>query len=193
MNEHLNEGQLRAALDGELDADGLSHLTSCQLCQTRQQEIQLQVSQTASKLDFLSASSKVRDLPTNTAWHRFHQQKLTKETSMFRKLFASPLVRYGASALLLLTIFLAIPSTRALASELLNLFRVQRVTVVPVDFTGMDQLNGAVGNDISQLISNSITMTKKPEKPTDVAGAQHGPQVPERDHPRPRLPPAAAR
>jgi hypothetical protein len=171
MNAHLNDGQLRAALDGELDADGMTHLKNCQRCQTRQQEIQLQVSPIASKLDFLSTSSKVRDLPVNTAWHRFNQQKLTKETSMFRKLFASPLVRYGASTLLLLTVFLAIPSTRALASELLNLFRVQRVAVVSVDFTGMQQLNGAVGNDLSQLISNSITMTKKPEQPVEVTDA----------------------
>lgn len=171
MNEHLNDGQLRAALDGELDAAGMTHLTSCQLCQTRQQQIQLQLSLTASKLGFLTASTKVRDLPVNTAWHHFNQQKLTKETSMFRKLFASPLVRYGASALLLLTVFFAIPSTRALASELLNLFRVQRVAVVPVDFTGMQQLNGAVGNDISQLISNSITMTKKPEQPVEATDA----------------------
>lgn len=171
MNEHLNDGQLRAALDGELDAEHMRHLADCQLCQTRQQQMQLEVSLTASRMNFLSASSQVRDLPTATAWHRFNQQKLTKETSMFRKLFASPLVRYGASALLLLTIFLAIPSTRALASELLNLFRVQRVEVVPVDFTGMDQLDGAVSKDISQLIANSITMTKKPEQPTNVTDA----------------------
>ena len=29
MNKHLNDGQLRAALDGELDEAGLQHLESC--------------------------------------------------------------------------------------------------------------------------------------------------------------------
>jgi len=90
---------------------------------------------------------------------------------MFKKLFASSLVRYGVSALLVLTLIIAIPGTRALASELLNLFRVQRVQVLPVDFTGMEQLDGAVGNNISQLISDSITMTKQPGDPVAVSDA----------------------
>jgi len=37
---------------------------------------------------------------------------------------------------------LSVPSTRALAGKFLNLFRVQQVVVVPVDFTGMQQLTG---------------------------------------------------
>jgi len=90
---------------------------------------------------------------------------------VFKKLFASALVRYGVSALLVLTLIIAIPGTRALASELLNLFRVQRVEVIPVDFTGMEQLNGTVGNDISQLISDSVTMTKKPGDPVTASDA----------------------
>jgi len=66
---------------------------------------------------------------------------------------------------------IAVPGTRALASELLNLFRVQRVQVLPVDFTGMEQFNGVVGNDISQLISDSVTMTKQPGDPVTVSDA----------------------
>ena len=155
MNKHLNDGQLRAALDGELDSDGLTHLETCLQCQTRRKAVQFQVEQISGKLDFLSSATKSPDIPTAAAWHRFNQQKLTqKETSMFRKLFSTPLVRYGIPALLVLALVFAFPATRALAGELLNLFRVQRVTVVPVDFTGMEQLDGAVGNNISQLISD---------------------------------------
>ena len=36
MNKHLNEGQLRAARDGELDRDELMHLESCAQCQSHQ-------------------------------------------------------------------------------------------------------------------------------------------------------------
>ena len=90
---------------------------------------------------------------------------------MFRKLFASPLIRYGVTTLLVLMLVIAVPGTRALASELLNLFRVQRVQVLPVDFTGMEQFNGVVGNDISQLISDSVTMTKQPGDPVTVSDA----------------------
>ena len=76
---------------------------------------------------------------------------------MFRKLFASPLIRYGASAALVIALILAFPSTRALAGELLNLFRVQRVTVVQVDFTGLEQLDDESGPDISQLFAKLST------------------------------------
>ena len=96
---------------------------------------------------------------------------------MFRKLFTSPLIRYGASAALVIALILAFPATRALAGELLSLFRVQHVTVVPVDFTGMEQLDGAVGNNISQLISESVTMKKEPGDPVNAATTDEASQL----------------
>jgi len=172
MNEHLNDGQLRAALDGELDSNGLTHLESCGQCQTRQQTLQTQSGLVADQLAFLSTDNKRSSLSTSSAWYKYKEYELIKkETNMFKKLFASSLVRYGVSALLVLTLIVAIPGTRALASELLNLFRVQRVQVLPVDFTGMEQLNGVVGNDISQLISDSITIENEPGDPVAVSDA----------------------
>jgi len=170
MNKHLNDGQLRASLDNELDVTGLAHLESCGQCQTRQKTFQTQLGLVADQLAFLSSDKKPSGLSSKQAWRKFKEYVLIKkETNMFKKLFASSLVRYGVSALLVLTLIVAIPGTRALASELLNLFRVQRVQVLPVDFTGMEQLNGAVGSDISQLISDSVTMTQKPGDPVTVS------------------------
>jgi len=186
MNTHLNDGQLRAALDGELNQAELEHLTGCALCQSRQKEIESQIHFAADKLSFLSSATNDSRLSSNTAlrsdsgqaWFRFNQQRITqKETSMFKKLFATPLVRYGIPALLVLTMVFAFPSARAFASELLNLFRIQQVAVIPVDFTGMESLNGAVSNDISQLISDSITMTKKPGDPVDATDANQASQL----------------
>jgi hypothetical protein len=96
---------------------------------------------------------------------------------MFKKLFSSPLMKYGIPALLILALIFAFPATRALASELLNLFRIQQVTVVPVDFTGMEQLDGAVGNNISQLISDSVTMQKEPGDPVNVPNTDEASQL----------------
>ena len=61
---------------------------------------------------------------------------------MFQKMFNSPLLRVGLAILLILAVVLSIPSTRALAGQFLNLFRVQQVVVVPIDSTGMQQLTG---------------------------------------------------
>ena len=178
MNKHLNNGQLRAALDGELNLEGLKHFESCDYCQTRQNSIQLQTQQTADKLAFLSTATKDPRLSPAAAWHRFNKQKLTqKEIPMFKKLFAFPLIRFGLPALLILIMIVAIPGARAFAGELLGLFRVQQVTVVPIDPTGMEQLNGNFGNQIGTLISDSVTMTKQPAEPVEVSDANEASQL----------------
>lgn len=179
MNQHLTEGQLRAALDGELPPDERAHLESCASCQTRQASLHAQVERTASKLAFLAQPADSSSRSPASAWSRFQHYRSQKETSMFRKLFAFPLVRYGLTALVVLALIIAVPGTRALASQLLDLFRVQQVTVVPVDFTGMEQLNnnGALASQFSSLISDSITMNKKPGNPQIAADAAQASQL----------------
>ena len=178
MNKHLNEGQLRAALDGELDTDELKHLESCQQCQSRQKSLEAQIHPTVERLRFLSSPTADTGLSTSAAWKKFNHETLAqKETSMFKKLFASPLVKYGFSVALVIALILAFPSTRALAGELLNLFRVQQVTVVPVDFTGLKQLDDAAGTDISQLISDSLTMKDEPGEPVNAATVDEASQL----------------
>jgi hypothetical protein len=177
VKKHLTDGELRAALDGEVEGEQLQHLESCRGCQTRQSQLQAEQKQIARQLAFLTPSDG--PVPaTQKVWNRFSQQVIIKkETSMFKKWFAFPTVRFGTAALLILTLVLSFPSTRALAGELLSLFRVQHVTVVPVDFTGMEQLNGAVGQNISQLISESVTMQKEPSDPVNVASADEASQL----------------
>jgi hypothetical protein len=92
---------------------------------------------------------------------------------MFKKMFAFPVIRFGTAALVILALILAFPGTRALAGELLNLFRVQQVAVVSVDFTGLEQLtgDGVLGNQFTELISNSVNITDEPGEPVEAADA----------------------
>jgi hypothetical protein len=55
----------------------------------------------------------------------------------------------------------------------LNLFRVQQVAVVQVDFTGLEQLtgDGALGNQFTELISNSVNISDEPGDPVEAADA----------------------
>jgi hypothetical protein len=180
MNKHLNDGELRAALDGELGPNELGHLETCSSCQTRQKIVETEARQTAATLAFLSSSTKEARLSTPQAWHRLNERILTqKEIPMLKKLIAIPLVRYGLPILLALTLVFAFPSTRALASELLNLFRVQQVQVVPVDFTGLEQLtgDGALGNQFTELISDSVDMPQEPGEPVQAASANEASQL----------------
>jgi hypothetical protein len=177
MRKHLTEGELRAALDGELEVEQLQHLKACIDCQARQSQLQVKQGQIARQLAFLAPAEE--PVPAvQKVWNRFSQQILIKkEISMFKKWFAFPVIRVGTAVALILALVLAFPGTRALAGELLSLFRVQHVTVVPVDFTGMEQLNGAVGQNISQLISESVTMQKEPSDPVNVASTDEASQL----------------
>jgi hypothetical protein len=98
---------------------------------------------------------------------------------MIKRWFAFPVVRFAAAAALILALVLAFPGTRALADELLNLFRVQQVTVIPVDFTGLEQLTGndALGSQLSELISSSTETTQEPGDPVEAADAEEASEL----------------
>lgn len=179
MQKHLSDGELRAAMDGELDAGLLVHLGTCASCQVRQQQLQETHRETGRLLAFLApAESPVPS--AEKAWRRFSQKTIQpKEISVMKKWFSSPLVRLGAAAVALLALFLAFPGTRALAGEFLNLFRVQQVQVVSVDFTGLEQLtgDGALGNRFTELISDSIQIQQEPGEPVAAASALEASQL----------------
>ena len=179
MRKHLTDGELRAALDGELEASRLHHLEGCADCQSRKQHVQEESQEAARLLAFLARADEPLLVPQK-AWDRFSQRLLiNKETSMFKKWFAFPVIRFGIAALLILALILAFPGTRALAGELLNLFRVQQVAVIPVDFTGLEQLtgDGVLGNQFTELISNSMNITQEPGNPMEAVNAEQASQL----------------
>jgi hypothetical protein len=178
-SKHLTDGELRAALDGELEVAQVQHLESCADCQKRKGQLQKESRESARLLAFLAPAEE--PVPTaQRVWIRFSEQlMIKKEISMFKRWFAYPVIRFASAALLILALILAFPGTRALAGELLNLFRVQQVTVVPVDFTGLEQLtgDGALGNQFTELISNSMDMSQKPGDPIAAADAAQASQL----------------
>lgn len=179
MERHLTDGELRAALDGELDAGPLHHIQTCPACQARQQQLQAKQLEAGRLLAFLATREQAGPSPQK-AWGRFTRQLMQqKEISMTKRWFSIPLVRFGSVALVLLALILAFPSTRALAGELLNLFRVQQVQVVPVDFTGLEQLtgDGTLGNRFTELISSSVNMEQEPGEPVQAASAEEASQL----------------
>lgn len=179
MRKHLTDGELRAALDGELNDLQFRHLEACKDCQARQRQLRVEQGQIADRLAFLARQDE--PVPSaQKAWNRFSRQvENKKEISMLRKWFAFPVIRVGTAVALILALVLAFPGARAFASELLNLFRVQQVTVIPVDFTGLEQLtgNGALGNQFTEMISNSMDITQKPGDPKEAADAQQASQL----------------
>ncbi len=180
MSKHLNDGQLRAALDQALDQEESRHLEGCAACQQRLSVVQTQSYRVKNSLAFLADEPQGAVPPAHLALAQLYERDhIQKENSMLKKLFNSTIFRIGLAFALILAIVLSVPSTRAMADQLLNLFRVQQVTVVPIDFTGMQQLSGdsTLGKQISQLLSSSIVMTKKPTDPVKAADASQASQL----------------
>jgi len=179
MEKHLTDGELRASLDGELETKQLHHIEACTSCQARQAQLRVKYFETGRLLSFLTPAKQTGP-SAQKAWERFLREiKQQKEYSMTKRWFSIPLVRFGSMALIVLALILAFPGTRALAGELLNLFRVQQVQVVSVDFTGLEQLtgDGALGNQFTELISSSVNMQQEPGEPLAAANADEASQL----------------
>jgi predicted anti-sigma-YlaC factor YlaD len=179
MNKHLTDGELRLALDGELDSPSQKHLAVCETCRARQSTVRTQAEAVGHKLAFLAAPSTDASPAVQTSLKRFEAQKVSrKETPVFKRIFASTAVRAAAIAIVVFALIISIPGARALADEVLSLFRIEQVTVLPVDFTGLEQLtgNGALGKQLSALISDSTMMTLKPGDPVQVTDAAEASQ-----------------
>ena len=174
MKKHLTEGELRASLDGELDDNLLRHLDACAECQAQLNQLKQAHLRIVNRLAFLTPGTE--PVPSaRSAWNRFTSQYLKqKETSMLRKWFSFPVVRASAIAVVAITLLMAFPTTRALAGQLLNLFRVQQVEVLSIDSTGLENLTGneALGSQLSKLISDSTVVTDEPGEPVAVANAE---------------------
>lgn len=79
----------------------------------------------------------------------------------------------------LAAILLMFPPVRAAAQSLLAQFRVSKVSVVSIDPTRLNELSGntPLNKQISQLLSDSMTVTKRPGAPRPVANAAEASQL----------------
>jgi hypothetical protein len=180
---HLTDGQLRAYLDGEIDEEQKQHLNECQACQRRLPAIRTAAQRNRQRLGFLSiqpAGLETKELAPYPALARFKSRLVKeKETTMFKRIFSSRLVWIGLAAVIVLVVTLTVSPVRSFAGQFLGLFRVQQVSVIPIDTTGISQLSGnsALGKQIGQLLSSSVKMTEKSGQPQSVVTAEEASQL----------------
>ncbi len=180
---HLHDGQLYALLDGELAEAAHEiaeqHLAACADCRTRMDELGARSERVAAQFAALApASSRVS---AQTALARFNHRYSRKEISVMRKFFA-PRYRpaWGLVAVIaVIAISMTFAPVRAWAEGLLAQFRVQRVQVLPVDPTLLNVLgtNQTLTQQVSQMLSDSMQVTKKPSKPQTVDSAAKASQL----------------
>ncbi len=170
---HLNDGELRAALDNEAEPQVNNHLATCATCRARADELRVQAHQVASRFDVLSPR-EVREPSASLAFARFQmKQGSVRKENLMSKLFAPRFRVAWAMAIVvaLLAVSLTLPPVQTWAEGLLAQFRVKNIVVLPVDTTGLTQLSGnsAIANEMTKMIADSSTVTKKPADPRAAA------------------------
>ncbi|MBI5304378.1 MAG: hypothetical protein HY868_19755 [Chloroflexi bacterium] len=172
---HLNDGDLRAARDNEADARTLQHLAACAICRARADELAAQAHRVAAHFDALTPQV-TRELSAPVALARFKSSRMEeRKESMFGKLF-HPRFRVAwamAVVVALLAVSLTLPPVQTWAEGMLAQFRVKNIVVLPVDTTGLSNLNGdsTLARELSKVVADSVTVTKEPAAPRVVANA----------------------
>jgi hypothetical protein len=178
---HLNDGTLRAYLDDELEpsrmAEVETHLSDCEACGKRLDDMRVRSARVASTLNAV-ADSPVES--PEAAFDRLRPRLVEtspKRTFSWRR--RARMAWAPAALLIVLAVVLSVPSVRVWAGEFLGLFRVQHVTVLPVDITRLSALSEdqPLSTRLSQLLSSSTTMTREAGDPQPAQDAAQAGQM----------------
>jgi hypothetical protein len=184
---HLTDDALRAYADHELAdvAGATAHLAGCGACRGRLDALRDRAGRVAAQLASLDPGPDAAPRPAVMALAQFNARRQAaaqkEKPTMFNRVFA-PRLRpawIGTGLILVLALALSFQPVRVWAGNLLGLFRVQQVVVVPVDNTRLSAITGddALGQQISQMMSDSVKVTQDPGKPVAVPDAQAASQA----------------
>ena len=177
------EGILRTHIDGELSATEGSavekHLHSCDACRRRSEAITEQSEQVHQRLHALAPELPATPTDAALAYAHYRRQYGTEHTDQTTwgnyvlNVWKRP-IGGGLAAVCALVLLLGFAPGRTWAQKFLAMLRVQKLAVVPVDFSAMAPANGTMGNGklIAQLISDNVVVTMDPGKPVVVSSLE---------------------
>ncbi len=175
---HLDDGALRAHMDGQLNAEGARHLEGCAECRARLAEIVGRSTGVQARLATLTAPVATTK-SAEAAWRRFQNAYQKKETNMLTSLTKRlrPLLLTGLGVAAIAVAFSFTPVQQAF-SQFLALFRVQQVATLPIDFSRFDSVafdnNSTTMRRASQALADSVEIRSESdllETVTDTAKA----------------------
>lgn len=141
---HPDEGQLRAYLDGALSGEECervrAHLAACARCAHEAAAVQARGARVQASLAALDTPAEREPVPARVAWHRLRDYRERREQTMLNNLFAPRYRRrwMAVGVVLVLAVAFSFAPVRALAGDLLALFRVRKVEFVQVDPSRFD-------------------------------------------------------
>jgi anti-sigma factor RsiW len=163
LNPHISEGHLRAYLDAELDTAEVDilyrHLDTCPDCQNKLAELSHRASQVSLRFSKLASPLDLADPIAARA--QLDRYKSTKETQPMINKFISRntrLVWATVTLIILIAATFAFPQVRAIATDFLGLFRVEKVTVVTFNPSNIPDEFSSAGPRIEQLLADDVTI-----------------------------------
>ena len=177
MDGHISHANLRTYLDRELpaaeQARAEQHLAGCPDCRVRLQAVSERASLVGARLASLDPKPVEGPRPAAVVLSQLRRKQQKETVPMFKSLLSKRPLWAGLSAILVLAVAFSFSPVQAWASEFLGLFRVQRVQVLPIDTTQLSSLSNdsTLVKQISQLFSDSMTVTREPGAPVVEANA----------------------
>ncbi|MFO7624279.1 MAG: zf-HC2 domain-containing protein [Anaerolineales bacterium] len=160
-NQHILTGQLRAYLDAELDIVEVEklrpHLDTCPDCRNKLVELSQRASQVGLQMSTLASPTDLTD--PFAARAQLDNYLSTKENHSMKNKFLSRNSRLTwavVSLLIILAATMAFPQVRAIGTNFLGLFRVEKVTVVTFNPSNIPDGFSSTGPRIEQLLSNDV-------------------------------------
>jgi len=184
---HLNDATLHALLDNELDssqkAQAEAHLEECGTCRARQNVMGARAGKVAAALASAAPPGAQAGSSPAAAYARL-RPRLSDHPRTWPASWIHPQRRWGAAwggaaIVVVLAAALSLPSVQVWAGEFLGLFRVQHVTVLPIDITRLSDLsdNSPLATQLSQLMSSSVTFTRQAGEPEAAENAAQASQM----------------
>ncbi len=181
---HLHAETIHSYIDHELSeaerARAAAHLQNCAECRSRLDGMTARAERVRRQLDVLGPAAPAPQL----AFEKFKARRLDasrrKEPLMqtlFTKRYRPAWMALGL--IVLLALAFSLEPVQVWAGQLLQMFRVQQIAVLPIDETGLTSLSGneALVNQVGQMFSKSVTVSKKPGAPVSVTSAAQAGQM----------------
>ena len=178
---HPKDDILRASLDGQLSqsdqAQMQKHLAACPRCQKRHEVLKERAESVYTLLNTLQPQRHAAPRPAASAIRKLREKEYISMSKSRFTLFRRPLWSI-LTLVAVLAVALSFQPVRALASSLLSLFRVQQVTVLPLEMSTLRSFDEdpTLGKAISQLFADSTTVIREPGETQEAASAEEASQ-----------------
>lgn len=171
-----SSGRLRTYADGELEDEQRTnverHLESCGVCTAELERIVGRGEETRRRLQVLeSGDLEAADPVFAYRQYRAHfggNDKAEGWSDLFHSWWRHPAWGAAAGVCLLAVVFSFAPA-RTWGQRVLEMLRVQRLAVVPVDEAALQRAGIGNGGKLAQLISDDVVVTLQPGAPGQVA------------------------